>query len=120
MITADSSDQVLLSPDLAPVINIQNVKRTYLNYPYTKCVDTYATNDYGFLNETNPKPIYSDSGCIMNELANTLCDMCGCYPGYMEVIDGVQIKQSCKRLKLFFVQLYLVRSSALLLMLVSN
>ena len=53
------SDQVLLSPDLAPVINIQNVKRTYLNYPYTKCVDTYATNDYAYLNETNPRKIYS-------------------------------------------------------------
>ena len=87
---------MLLSPDLAPVINIQNVKRTYLNYPYTKCIDTYATNDYGFLNETSPRSIYSDSGCIMNELANTLCDMCGCYPGYMERIDGVTIRPGCR------------------------
>ena len=53
------ADQVLLSPDLAPVINIQSVKRNYLGKPYTDCVNTYSTNNYSYLYVKNPPKIYS-------------------------------------------------------------
>ena len=50
------SDQVLLSPDLAPVIDIQNVKRTYLGYPYTVMVRRLV---YSSLVQSSIYSIYS-------------------------------------------------------------
>ena len=62
------ADQVLLSPDLAPVINIQSVKRNYLGKPYTDCVNTYSTNNYSYLYVKNPPKIYSGIKSIFFEL----------------------------------------------------
>ena len=104
------SDQVLLSPDLAPVIDIQNVKRTYLGYPYTDCVKTFATNNYSYLFNSNPQKIYSgilfiysvvftfdliDSTCIMNELMDIICKLCGCFPSYLASVHD--IKSNCSQ-----------------------
>ena len=112
------ADQVLLSPDLAPVINIQSVKRNYLGKPYTDCVNTYSTNNYSYLYVENPPKIYSgendfcldskkydqiltlrlklskisDSNCIMNELMNIICHKCNCFPSYLNAVYDIKSK----------------------------
>ena len=114
------SDRPYSSPDLAPVINIQSVKRNYLGKPYTDCVNTYSTNNYSYLYVKNPPKIYSgtksifvelsprflslflpqndflsnnsDSNCIMNELMNIICQSCNCFPSYLNAVYDIKSK----------------------------
>jgi len=86
----DHSSSILLTPSLTPIINLQNVEKIYKGLPYTKCKPTPYTNDYSYLNVPNREHIYTESFCVLNELMQKICRLCGCYLNYIDYIDDLK------------------------------
>ena len=91
----EQSHSFPLAHSLTPVVNFQNVKRTYLGLPYTPCTETFSTNNYTEVlileqrrhqERIDEKP-YKESICVFKALINKIIRNCNCYLDY---IDGIQ------------------------------
>ncbi|CAG5099439.1 Oidioi.mRNA.OKI2018_I69.XSR.g16526.t1.cds [Oikopleura dioica] len=71
-----------LSAGLTPVIDFQNVERTLLGSPYTKCKPTDTSNSY--LNQK--VDYYRKNLCEFTRLLIDIDKKCHCYPSYIDNI----------------------------------
>ena len=76
----DEIHSFTITPGLLPVAFLQNIQKTYLGLPYTKCVQTYSTNSY---DRDGSKPIYKPNQCHYEEMMKKILHYCDCYPGYI-------------------------------------
>ena len=91
----EQSHSFPLAHSLTPVVNFQNVKRTYLGLPYTPCTETFSTNNYTEVlileqrrhQERKEEKPYKESICVFTALINKIIANCNCYLDY---IDGIE------------------------------
>jgi len=87
---------VQLSSELQPTIEVQKVQRTFLNEPFTKCVETNASkSDYlGIYDKA--MNLYDQQYCLFVLFIEHVCKKCDCYPNYAARIDEFNIPRGCK------------------------